>query len=551
MGGPNWLGVVLVVCCAVFLVLSCDAPLPVHEDSGPSPSAESSREPDHGGRLVMGARADASNLLEGLASDSVSNDVNRFLYVACVRYNNDLELEPWAAESVEVLDSGLRLRFTLHQGILWDDGKELTTEDVEFTYQVMIDPDTPTPYAENFLAIKELRVIDRYTFEVVHDEVYARSLVTWAQGILPKHVLEGEDLLNTPYSRNPLCAGPYRLKEWIPGRRIVLEARDDYFLGRPYLDELVFRVIPDEATMFQELKSGGLDYMQLTPQQYVYESRGGGCAPGGWEQAFVRHRYLGQGYTYLGYNLDNPLFSDVRVRRALAHAIDRQEIIDGALLGQGLPTAGPYTPGSWVVNDAVEPYPFDRDKALELLAQAGWADHDGDGILDKDGRPFAFTILTNQGNDTRIKVATILQHQLGELGLEVKVRTIEWASFLTEFVDKGRYEAVVLAWRLPPDPDCYNVFHSSKAVEGGLNFVRYISPEADAALEDGRSTLDRALRKEAYDRLQEILHRDQPYCFLFARYTLPMVHERFHGVDIGPLGVEPSIRHWWVPSELQ
>lgn len=536
---------VAAVCCQ-----GCDAPLPASEQDACSgiPPRELG-EPQSGGRLVLGVTADASSLIEGLASDSVSNDVTRFLYVSPVRYNQDLELEPWAAD-YEILDGGLRLRFTLKPGILWDDGVEITADDVAFTYEVMTDPDTPTPYAENFLEVKEFRVLDRYTFEAVYDEVYARSLITWAQAILPRHALEGEDLMDTEFSRNPLCSGPYRLAEWIPGQRIVLEARDEYFQGRPFLDSIIFRIIPDSATMFQELKSGGLDMMLLTPQQYMYESGGGGCAPTGWERDYTRCRYLDFNYTYLGYNLENPLFSDVRVRQALAHAIDKQEIIAGALLGQGVPTIGPYSPGTWVYNEAVEDYAFDPDLARTMLAQAGWEDHDGDGVLDRDGRDFAFTILTNQGNSARIKTATIIQHQLAQVGIAVKVRAIEWASFLAEFVDKGRFEAVVLGWRMPPDPDAYNVWHSSKA-DGGLNFIHYASLEADAALEAGRRTLDQAERKRQYDRLQEILHRDQPYCFLYASYSLPMVHSRFQGVSTGPLGIEESIIRWWIPADRQ
>ena len=502
--------------------------------------------PQQGGRIILGSIGEPSNLIPPLASDGASHELADYLYVALLRYNKDIELEPWAAKKYEVLDGGLKFRFELRRGIHWFDGQELTAEDVAFTYKLMIDPDTPTAYAENFKAVQSFTVIDRYTFEVTYAKPFAQALVTWASSILPKHILEHENLLDTKYSRNPVGAGPYRLKEWEPGRRIVLEANEDYFEGRPKITTVVYRFIPDTTTMFMELKSGNLDMMSLSPQQYLFQTKGKE-----WDRLFRKFTYLSFSYTYLGYNLKSPFFSDVRVRQAFAHAIDKQEIIKGVLLGQGETTIGPYKPGTWVYNTDIKNYTYDPETARHLLAQAGWIDHDGDGLLDKDGHPFSFTILTNQGNNLRIKAATIIQFRLKQIGIAVKIRTVEWATFIKEFVNKGNFDALILGWNIVQDPDNYNVWHSSKAVPGGLNFVGYKNKELDTLLDKGRSLLDKDARKPVYDRIQEILHRDQPYCFLYVPMSLPIVQSRFQGIQPAPVGITYNFNDWWVPKALQ
>jgi peptide/nickel transport system substrate-binding protein len=517
---------------------------PEEKKPAPNPAAPAQAdqaEPVYGGRIVKAMLGDATNLIPPLATDSGSHEIASLLYVAPLKYDKDIRLVPWAAESYEVLDGGKLLRFHLRPNLRWADGRELTAEDVEFTYQLMIDPKTPTAYGEDFKAISAFTVTDKHTFEVRYDKPFARALTTWTTEILPKHALAGQDLTNTPFSRAPLGAGAFTLKSWEAGRDIALAVNPDYFEGRAYLDSVLYRIIPDLSTMFLELKAGNLDEMGLTPQQYLYQTQGRD-----WEANFKKFKYLAFSYVYMGYNLRQPLFADARVRVALAHAIDKREIIAGVLMGLGLPTVGPYTPGTWMYNDAIKDYEYDPALAKKLLAEAGWVLDNG--VMTKDGRPFSFTILTNQGNDQRVKTATIIQQRLKEIGIEVKIRTVEWASFLKEFVDKGRFDAVILGWSIPQDPDIYDVWHSSKAVPGGLNFVGYQSPELDDLLEQGRRTLDQNERKKIYDRLQEVLHRDQPYCFLFAPYALPILSSRFHGVFEAPAGIEHNFIRWWTAS---
>lgn len=540
-----------VLFCFLFLLAAgCDSPKsgePLSDGPAtPVRATPADEKPAQGGRITMATLGEPSNLISVLSTDSASHDVASLIYVSPLRYDKNIKIEPYAAESFEILDGGRHLKFKMREDIRWFDGAPLTAEDVEFTYKVMVNPNTPTAYAGDFMAIKEFRLTGKYTFEVFYEKPFARAVSTWAQDILPKHALENEDLSNTKYSRQPMGAGPYKLKQWVENQRVILEANPDYFEGRPNIDEVVYRIVPDQTTQFMELKAGNLDYIGLTPPQYLFLTSGKQ-----WERDFRKYKYLASSYAYMAYNLEHPLFKDKAVRQALAHAIGKEEIIKGALMGLGVPTIGHYKPDSWAYNHDIKDYEYDPGKALMLLARLGWKRESPTGPLMKDGKPFAFSIITNQGNEQRIKACAIIQAQMARIGIQVKVRTIEWATFIKEFVDQRRYETVLLAWSIPQDPDAFDVWHSSKIAKPGLNFVGYANPEADALLEQGRNLVDPASRKPIYDRFQEILHEDQPYCFLYTPYALPILTERVHGVEPAPAGISWNFVRWWIPSSQQ
>lgn len=496
-----------------------------------------------GEMLVIGSLAEPTNLLPFMTSDSASREISQYFFVAPLRFDANLEVVPFAAEKFEVLEDGLLLRFSLVKGIYWSDGVELTAEDVEFTYKLMIDDSTPTSYAGDFKMIKSFRILDRYSFEVRYDKPFPRALSTWMSPIMPKHALQGlrgHDLLSSPLLRQPLSCGPYLLDDWKPGSSVRLKANPEYFEGKPDIDYILYRFIPDATTMFLELKAGTLDLIgSLTPQQYLYQTN-----TAQFTKNFTVYSWLGSVYTFLGYNLKSPVFSDIRVRQALAYAIDKQEIVKGALLGQGVPTVGPFSPTSWAYNTALKDYAYDPQKALALLSEAGWSPN-AKGVLEKNGMSFSFTLLVNQGNEPRIKTAILIQYQLKKIGIDVKIRTVEWAAFLKNFVDKGFFDALILSWTIPAEPDCFDVWHSSRI--GGLNFMHYSNAEADALLENARSTFDRKDRKIMYDRFQEILHEEQPYCFLFVPYAFSAVHKRVQGIQPAPAGISYNQNNWWVP----
>jgi peptide/nickel transport system substrate-binding protein len=501
----------------------------------------------YGDTIIEGTIGDANTLLPVLASDSASSEINGLVYSSLVRYDKDLKIEGELAESWEISADNLTITFHLRPGVTWHDGTPFTAEDVLFTYRLYIDPKTPTAYAEQYRQVATAEVLDPTTFRVSYRQPLAKALISWGElSVLPRHLLEGEDVTKSPLARHPVGTGPFRFVEWKPGEKIVLEANSDYFEGRPYLDRVVYRIIPDESTMFLELQAGGLDTMGLNPIQYQTQTD----SPA-FKRQFVKYRYPAFAYTYLGYNLNRPLFQDKRVRQALSYAINKKEIIEGVLLGLGQESTGPYKPGTWPYNAAVKRYPYDPERARTLLAEAGWTDSDGDGILDKDGKPFAFTIVTNQGNDQRVKSGEIIQRRFREIGVDVKLRVIEWASFLNEFINPGNFDATILGWTVPIDPDGYNVWHSSKTGPRELNFVGFKNAEVDELLEKGRRTLETAERKQYYDRFQEILAEEQPYTFLYVPDALPVVANRFQGIEPAPAGITYNFIRWYVPKEAQ
>ncbi len=531
---------VLLAIPAVLLLTAC-------QDRAPTdPGLDNTNKAVFGDTFIEASIGDANTLLPVLASDSASSDVNGLIYNGLIRYDKDLKLEGELAESWEVSTDNLTITFHLRKNVLWHDGEPFTSADVRFNYELYIDPKTPTAYAESFRQVKSVETPDPYTFIVHYDKPYAPALLSWGMPVHPQHLLAGQDVTKSKLARQPVGTGPYVFKEWIGGEKIVLEANPDYFEGQPNIRRVVIRVIPDISTQFLELQTGSLDFMGLSPLQYDRQTD----TPA-FRRLYNKYSYLSFGYTYLGYNLRRPLFQDKRVRQALSYAINKQEIIDGVLLGYGVAATGPYKPDSWVYNANVRRYDYNPERARQLLRDAGWIDTNGDGIREKDGQNFAFTIVTNQGNDLRSKTGEIVQQRFREVGIDVKLRIVEWATFLKEFINPGNFDATILAWSGGPEPDQYSVWHSSKTAPGQLNFIGFENSEVDALLEKGRRVFDQDQRKACYDRFQEILAEEQPYTFLYIGKALPAVSKRFRGIEPAAAGIRYNFIKWYVPESEQ
>ncbi len=493
-------------------------------------------------RLTDASIGDASTLIPMLASDVASHSISGLLINGLIKYDKNLNIVGDLAESWDISDDRLSITFHLRKGVLWEDGVEFTAEDVQFGFNLITDPNTPTAYSGDYLEVQSFELIDKYTFKVTYKRPFAPALGTWGNlVVLPKHILEGQDITKTDYARHPIGLGPYRFKEWKTGSHIVLKASDTYFDGKPNIDTYLFRIIPDQSTMFLELKSGGIDVMSLTPPQFTRQTDSSF-----FKKNFNKYRYTASQYTYLGYNLERKPFDDVRVRQALSYGINKQELINGVLLGLGSVASTPYVPGTWAYNSNVKKYPHDPAKARALLEEAGWKDSDGNGIVEKNGKEFHFTVLTNQGNSLRAKTAAIIQRRLKDIGVKMDIRIVEWAAFLKEFVHPGNFDAVILGWTISPDPDQYDIWHSSKTGLSELNFIHYKNPEVDKLLSEGRQTFDKVKRKEIYDRFQEIIAEEQPVTFLYVPDALPIVHKRFKGIDPGAAGIMYNFEKWYV-----
>jgi peptide/nickel transport system substrate-binding protein len=514
-------------------------------------AARVASKPAYGDTLVEATLGDVSSLIPNITSDGPSHEVGGLIYNGLVTSDRDLNIVGEMAKSWDFTPDCRQLTFTLRDNIKWHDGTPFTADDVVFTYHAMVHPKTPTAYKEDFRAVERIEAVDPLTVRIAYARPYAKALQSWSMWMLPKHLLaryvEEGRLREAPQNRNmPIGTGPYRFREWRPGEKVVLTANPDYFEGRPFISRIVYRVIPSQATIFLELKAKGVDTANLTALQYTRQTR----YPA-FDKAYHKYRYPSATYTYFGFNLKDPRFADVRVRQAFAHAINKQALIDGVLYGLGREATGPYKPGTWVYNPNVKRYPYDLERARQLLAQAGWTERNADGLLVKDGKPFTFTLMTNQGNDERKKVAEIIQASLKELGVGVDIRILEWASFIKEYVKKRRFEAIVLGWGIGQDPDQYEIWHSSKTGPDDLNTISYANHEVDGLLERGRSSCFETERKKSYDRLQEILAQEQPIIFLYFRDSLPAVAARVRGVKESPNGIRYNFTEWFVPAALQ
>lgn len=492
--------------------------------------------------FVESSIGDARRLNPIIANDSASGLINDQVFNGLVKYDKDIKLIGDLAERWDISPDGKSITFHLRKNVKWHDGAPFTAEDCLFTYQRLTDPKVATPYGSSYMDVKKAEVVNSYTFRVTYKEPFSPALESWGMGIIPKHLLEGKDINTDAFNRHPVGTGPYKFTEWTAGQKIVLDANHEYFEGRPKIDQFIYRIIPDSSTMFQELLSGGVDMMGLSPIQYLRKSETRRI-----RENYRKYRYPANSFTYMGYNLTSGLFTDKRVRQALAYAIDRQSIIDGVLLGIGRPCTGPFAHVSWAYNPNVRPYEYDPEKAGRMLAEAGWKDENGDGVIEKNGRPFRFTILTNQGNSERIRAAEIIQQNFRRIGLDANIRVMEWQAFL-EQIDKRSFDAIILGWSMGRDPDLYDIWHSSKTKKGEYNFIGYKNPEVDRLLVAGRRTFDMEKRKRIYFRIHEILADEQPYAFLYVPDATPIVHKRFKGIEEAPLGIMYNFIKWYVPE---
>src|SRR3990172_5314322 len=269
--------------------------------------------------IVQSSIGDARRLNPVIANDSASGTINDLVFNGLVKYDKDIKLIGDLAERWEVSPDGKTITFYLRKGVKWHDGVEFTAEDCLFTYQKFTDPKVATPYGSSYIDVLKAEPIGKYIFRVTYKEPFSPAMESWAMGMIPKHLLAGKDINTDPFNRNHVGTGPYKFKEWVSGQKIVLTANGHYFEGRPNIDQFIYRIIPDSSTMFQELLSGGVDFMGLTPLQYLRKSETRRI-----RENYRKFRYPANAFTYMGYNLRNALFAEKKVRQALAYAIDRR-----------------------------------------------------------------------------------------------------------------------------------------------------------------------------------------------------------------------------------
>lgn len=377
------------------------------------------------------------------------------------------------------------------------------------TFESILDPKVNTVMRGHF---KGIDALDAKTVRFALVEPFAAfptfmgHLGTVSVGIIPKHVLSSQDMNTSPFNKtSPIGTGPFKIKEFKAAAHVTLVANDAYHFGRPKLDTFNWKILPDANTQFAQVRTGELTKALISAVQ-VQQLDG--------NAEFKVENAARVGFSYVGLNKSRPLFQDVRVRKAMLHALNRELIIQKIFMNEYVMAHGPTPPAiSWAHEPNVTKYAFDVAKGKALMAEAGWTPG-ADGILTKDGQRFTFK-LTASRSPTNQQVTAEMQQSWKALGMELDIELLEFGVFINERRDSHNYDVMLHGWSLPPDPDQFNYWHSTAITGGGLNAGEYKNPEADRLLEEGRKTLDPARRKEIYSRFQKLMADDLPELWLW------------------------------------
>lgn len=504
--------------------------------------------PTTGGHITYGTFADARILNPILHSDSPSKKVTSLIFDSLVTVHPpDGRVVGLLAESWQQSADGLTYTFKLHSGVRFHDGTELTADDVKFTYEAILDEGINSPRRATIGAAlagpDSIVVKDPYTIEFRLKETYAPFLTTVPiYGILPKHLLgdkKGADFNGADFNRGPIGTGPFRFKEWVTDSHIILEAHADYFRGRPRIDQFVHKVVKDSTAVAAQLKTGEIDYAEFQPAMLE-------------ELADVPHLAITKfddfSFLFYTYQLDpksTTLFQDKTVRQALLYGLDRQSIVDAVLFGQGVVADSIFPLVSWARDPSDNPsYPYDPDRARQLLDQAGWIPGPDD-IRVKDGQKLAFTVYTNTGNTVREAVTTIMQEQWKEIGVQVTPKKEEWTALVSRLTESNDFEIALVgfSWTFDPDP---SPVWSSKSQQGGLNFNGYSNPVVDKLLDDALKVADREQRKASYKEIDQIVLDDLPTPILFYEKQLYAVNTRVQNLKPNAFDTYYNVTEWFV-----
>ncbi len=487
--------------------------------------------------IIAHMGAEPATLNPITATDVYAGNVNDYIYETLLkRDEKTMELVPLLATSWEISEDGLVYTFHLRKGVYWHDGRPFTSKDVIFSYKRIMDPKVDALHLRNYYQdILKVVALDDYTVQFTYRNPYFKALeVCGTMPIVAHHLFkEGEDFNSHPIGRHPVGTGPYVFSKWETGKEIVLTRNPSYWGEKPSIEKIVFKIIPDSTVALQVLKQEGLDYMGLRPIQWIYQTRGKR-----FNKHFQKLSYYVPQFSYIGWNLERPFFNDKRVRQAMTMLLDRKTILEKILFGLGTIVSGPFYVNSPDYNKSIDPLPYDPEKARKLLDESGWIDRDGDGIREKDGIPFRFEFLISAGSKFGEQIATILQENLKEVGIQMTIRRLEWAVFIQKIQSRD-FDACTLGWSLSWETDPYQIWHSSQ-IRGGSNFVGFKNDEVDKIIEEARREFNSLKRRKLYHRLHEILHEEQPYTFLFTTKALVAVHRRFENVEVYPMGLNPK-----------
>ena len=508
---------------------------------------------DEGDWLIWASRVEPKTLNPISAENDVySRWITRLnIFEPLLVYDFDtMKLKSWLTESYEISSDGLEITFQLRDDIHFSDGVPVTADDVIFTYQTIINPAIDAANIANLYVDVERAVkVNDHVVKFFMKRPYFKALPIlsfWDVGILPKHIYEFSDAAQfNKHISNPTGSGPYVFEKWDVGREIVLRRNENYWGSKPKLKKIVYRFITNTLATVAALRNHEVDIIIPEPEQFadlVNDKR--------FNKEFYCLRYWNPGvpFFYIGWNQDTVFFRDERVRLAMTYIINREQIVEHLLEGEGLVITGPFYIKGNQNNPAIEPWPYDLAEARQLLEKAGWVDSNGDGLRDKDGTAFRFRFMYSSDSALYNRLARFLKDEAAKAGIEVIPDPLEWSVILGRLTNR-QFEAYVAGWAGDALEDPYKLFHSSQIGNGGCNYVGFSNPQADAVIEQARRTINDDERDKLYHRLHRILHKEQPYTFLFTRPSFRLVDRRFKNVTVHKLGL--NYLQWYVPESEQ
>lgn len=536
---------------AALAVLAC-AVLPAlagacRESAGASLTTDAGGDPSYGGTVVVAGPndLDAANIL--VTAEKYTRELLRFaLFTPLVRYDEELDYVPYLARSWEMVgDTGVV--FHLRDDVYWHDGVKTTAYDVAFTYTRAKDPATAFPNASYFERWSDVEVVDSFTvrfgFEPHADPLAGLPFTP----VMPRHLLEEvppAELRQAEFSRAPVGNGPFRFVSYRTNDRWVFEANPDFpeeLGGRPYVDRLVWRVVPEYAAQVTELLTGNIDLALNPPTPRVRELDE---EPG--VGTIVKPS---RQYAFIGWNGRRAPFGDPRVRRAISMAIDRREVLDVLRAGYGTLAVGPIAPYHWAYDESLDPLSHDPEAARALLTEAGLRDRDDDGVLENAaGEDFSFDLELPAGSGFSRNMAEMIQADLARIGVRMGIRSTEATTFIQHVSSPERdFDAALLGLQAEFRIDLYDLFHS-EAMDGPFQMASYSNPEVDRLLDRVADLSDRDEASAVWHRVQAILKEEQPWSFLYYYPDVYLVRDRVRGVRMDIRGAFVNVTEWWLAS---
>lgn len=503
--------------------------------------------PRHGGQIVVGRFTDVATFNPYQAmTEAEESQVQELLFPALMTEQADYQLHPPSfaprlASSWEFSHDNLTLTFHLRPEARWSDGVPVTAEDVRFTHEVQRSPAVGWIGAEIKSSIVDVQVVDTHTVQFRFTRVYPYQLMDANDGlIMPKHTWGAIPLERWPtevFDAPKVTCGPFRLAAHTPQQTIALEREPLYWAkGLPNLDKLVLRVIPDSSSQVSQLLAGDL---QLVYPIVPADAQRIKASPEV-ELVELPSRLWG----FVAWNNRSPLFSDRRVRRALSLAINRKSLVDSIYLGYARLAVGPVLSSFWAFNRNLPQLPFDQSEAKRLLLEAGWRDSNGDGVLERNGRPFRFDLSYPAVNSLRARAALLIQADLARVGIEARPHGVEFTALMT-MQDSGTFQASLSAWEEATKVDLSPAWATKSDQNGLNNFPAYSNPEVDRLLLAVRDEPEFARAKVLLDRIQELIVEDQPVTFLYEAPNMAAISRRLRGADLNASTVFFNVEEWY------